>query len=122
MLQFLKKNDSVGGRARVLQKNGFKFDIGPTWYWMPDVFEKFFADFNKKPSDFYNLEKLAPAYQVYFEVLNSIIISDKLEEIYIVFEKRERKLSLFNEIFKRRKIQLRNCGEQHGIQARKFYN
>jgi len=86
----LEKNESVGGRARVLQKDGFKFDIGPTWYWMPDVFEKFFADFNKKPIDFYDLEKLAPAYQVYFDVLNSITISDKLEEIYSVFEKEEK--------------------------------
>jgi phytoene desaturase len=86
----LEKNDSVGGRARVLQKDGFKFDIGPTWYWMPDVFEKFFNDFNKKPSDFYDLEKLAPAYQVYFNMLDSIIISDKIEEIYSIFEKEEK--------------------------------
>jgi phytoene desaturase len=85
----LEKNSSIGGRARLLSKEGFKFDIGPTWYWMPDVFEKFFNDFGKKPSDFYKLEKLAPAYQVYFEVLNSIIISDKIEEIYKVFETEE---------------------------------
>jgi phytoene desaturase len=44
----LEKNDDTGGRARVLVNNGFKFDIGPTWYWMPDVFEKFFHDFGKK--------------------------------------------------------------------------
>jgi phytoene desaturase len=85
----LEKNSSIGGRARLLSKEGFKFDIGPTWYWMPDVFEKFFNDFGKKPSDFYKLEKLAPAYQVYFDVLNSIIISDKIEEIYKVFETEE---------------------------------
>jgi len=80
----LEKNSSVGGRARLLTKDGFKFDIGPTWYWMPDVFEKFFADFDKKPSDFYDLEKLAPAYQVYFDRLDSLLISDKIEEIYEV--------------------------------------
>ena len=80
----LEKNSSVGGRARLLNKDGFKFDIGPTWYWMPDVFEKFFADFDKKPSDFYDLEKLAPAYQVYFDRLDSLLISDKIEEIYEV--------------------------------------
>jgi phytoene desaturase len=44
-----EKNETVGGRARQLIKDGFTFDIGPTWYWMPDVFERFFADFNKKP-------------------------------------------------------------------------
>lgn len=80
----LEKNSSVGGRARLLVKDGFKFDIGPTWYRMPDVFEKFFTDFNKKKSDFYDLEKLAPAYQVYFDRLDSVLISDKIEEIYEV--------------------------------------
>ena len=52
-----EKNATVGGRARQLKKDGFTFDIGPTWYWMPDVFERFFADFGKKPSDYYELEK-----------------------------------------------------------------
>ena len=47
-----EKNSTIGGRARQLKKEGFTFDIGPTWYWMPDVFERFFADFNKKPSDY----------------------------------------------------------------------
>lgn len=65
----LEKNNSVGGRARVFKKDGFRFDIGPTWYWMPDVFERFFNDFNKKPSDYYILNKLSPAYQVYFDEL-----------------------------------------------------
>ena len=49
----LEKNDSAGGRARVFESNGFVFDMGPSWYWMPDVFEKFFADFGKKVSDYY---------------------------------------------------------------------
>lgn len=89
-VSILEKNNSVGGRARLFLKDGFKFDIGPTWYWMPDVFEKFFSDFDRNPSDFYDLEKLAPAYQVYFDRLNSILISDKIEEIYQIFEKEER--------------------------------
>ncbi len=91
----LEKNSSVGGRARLLVKDGFKFDIGPTWYWMPDVFEKFFKDFNKKSSDFYDLEKLAPAYQVYFDRLDSLLISDKIEEIYQVFENEEKGSSIY---------------------------
>ena len=86
----LEKNSSVGGRARQLLKDGFTFDIGPTWYWMPDVFEKFFADFDKKPSDYYELEKLDPAYQVYFNVKDSITIPGSLEEIYEIFEKEEK--------------------------------
>ena len=43
-----EKNKTVGGRARQLIRDGFTFDIGPSWYWMPDVFEKFFGDFNKR--------------------------------------------------------------------------
>ncbi len=84
-----EKNDSVGGRARQLKQDGFTFDIGPTWYWMPDVFERFFADFGKKPSDYYQLEKLDPAYQVYFGEDDSVIIPAGLENIYANFEKVE---------------------------------
>ncbi len=85
-----EKNNSVGGRARQLKKDGFTFDIGPTWYWMPDVFERFFADFNKKPSDYYELIKLNPAYQVYFDVQDFITIADNLDEIVATFERIEK--------------------------------
>ncbi|WP_090122809.1 phytoene desaturase family protein [Lutibacter oricola] len=86
----LEKNSTVGGRARKFEKNGFKFDMGPTWYWMPDVFEKFFKDFNKKPSDFYQLDRLKPAYEVYFGKKDSVIIDNNLEAIYNVFENEEK--------------------------------
>jgi len=85
----LEKNSTVGGRARVLKKDGFKFDIGPTWYWMPDVFERFFSDFDRKPTDYYSLEKLSPAYEVYFDELDSITIPDNLTDIFEIFEKTE---------------------------------
>jgi len=81
-----EKNETVGGRARQLKKDGFTFDIGPTWYWMPDVFERFFADFDKKPSDYYQLEKLSPAYQVYFGINDYVTIADNLTEIMNTFE------------------------------------
>ncbi|WP_425077424.1 phytoene desaturase family protein [Psychroserpens sp. S379A] len=86
----LEKNNTIGGRARHLTKEGFTFDIGPTWYWMPDVFEKFFADFDKKPSDYYKLQKLSPAYQVYFGNEDSITIPGNLKDIYKIFEKEEK--------------------------------
>ncbi|SEE48453.1 phytoene desaturase [Tenacibaculum sp. MAR_2010_89] len=85
-----EKNKTIGGRARQYLNDGFTFDIGPTWYWMPDVFEKFFADFGKKPSDYYKLEKLSPAYQVYFGKNDSIVIPDNFQEICDVFEKEEK--------------------------------
>ncbi len=81
-----EKNKTVGGRARQLIRDGFTFDIGPSWYWMPDVFEKFFSDFNKKPSDYYELTKLTPAYQVFFGVDDFVAIADNLPEIVKTFE------------------------------------
>jgi phytoene desaturase len=86
----LEKNDTLGGRARQYIKEGFTFDLGPSWYWMPDVFERFFADFGKKPSDYYTLDKLSPGYEVYFGEKDSIKISDRLEEIYELFEEEEK--------------------------------
>ena len=85
-----EKNKTIGGRARQYKREGFTFDIGPTWYWMPDVFEKFFADFNKKPADYYTLEKLDPAYQVYFEKNDSITIPGSFDEICEIFENEEK--------------------------------
>ncbi|MDP2159386.1 MAG: oleate hydratase [Flavobacterium sp.] len=85
-----EKNATIGGRARQLKKNNFTFDIGPTWYWMPDVFERFFEDFGKKPSDYYELIKLSPAYKVYFGVNNFITIADNLPEIIKTFESIEK--------------------------------
>ncbi|UAM99889.1 oleate hydratase [Polaribacter litorisediminis] len=86
----LEKNDTLGGRARQYKKEGFTFDLGPSWYWMPDVFERFFGDFGKKPSDYYTLDKLRPGYEVYFGENDSIKVSDRLEEIYELFEEEEK--------------------------------
>ncbi len=88
-VEIFEKNDTIGGRARQYKKDGFTFDIGPTWYWMPDVFERFFADFGKKPSDYYQLLKLSPAYQVYFGKKDKITIGDTLEKIYTEFDRIE---------------------------------
>ena len=86
----LEKNNSFGGRARQFKKDGFTFDIGPSWYWMPDIFENFFNDFNEKRENFYDLEKLDPAYEVYFGPNDSIKIGDSLEKIFDAFEKEEK--------------------------------
>jgi phytoene desaturase len=85
----LEKNDTVGGRARQLKKDGFTFDIGPSWYWMPGVFERFFGDFGRKPSDYYQLEKLDPAYRVYFGEDDYLLVDGDLDRIYEMFEKEE---------------------------------
>ena len=85
-----EKNESIGGRARQFKKDGFTFDMGPSWYWMPDVFERFFSDFNKKTTDYYELIKLNPAYRVYFGINDFINIYDNLEEIKATFENIEK--------------------------------
>ena len=82
-----EKNSSIGGRARQFKKDGFTFDIGPSWYWMPDVFESYFNDFGKQVSDYYKLDKLNPAYEVYFNKLDSVKIGDSLEKICKEFDR-----------------------------------
>ncbi len=85
-----EKNKQIGGRASQYKKEGFTFDMGPSWYWMPDIFDKFFNDFQKKTSDYYQLSKLNPAYKVYFGDNDFITIEDTLEKIMHVFEKEEK--------------------------------
>ena len=63
----VEKQATPGGRARQLIQDGFMFDIGPSWYWMPDVFERFFNEFGKKVSDYYSLDRLDPSYRIYWQ-------------------------------------------------------
>jgi phytoene desaturase len=86
LVEVFEKNATIGGRARQLKKEGFTFDMGPSWYWMPDVFERFFADFDKKTSDYYELIKLSPAYRVYYGIDDFITIADNLPDIIFAFE------------------------------------
>jgi phytoene desaturase len=94
----LEKHDRVGGRARQFEQDGFVYDMGPSWYWMPDIFENFFGDFGKKVSDYYELERLSPSYQVYYKDGPLEIPSDT-NELYAMFERVEEgsaeKLKLF---------------------------
>lgn len=85
----LEKNDQLGGRARVWKQDGFTFDMGPSWYWMPDVFEEFFARFGKKPSDYYTLDRLDPSYRVVFGPDELIDIPASLDELKALFEQWE---------------------------------
>ena len=88
-----EKNDTVGGRCRQFKKDGFTFDMGPSWYWMPDIFDKFFNDFDKKTSDFYQLDKLSPAYKIFFND-EVITIGDTMEKICEEFERIEKGSSI----------------------------
>ncbi|MBC6998885.1 phytoene desaturase family protein [Cytophaga sp. FL35] len=83
-----EKNPTVGGRARQFKESGFTFDMGPSWYWMPDIFDKFFSDFDKKTSDYYHLDKLDPAYKIFFTD-EQLTIGDSLDKICVEFERIE---------------------------------
>jgi phytoene desaturase len=83
----VEKNDQPGGRAIVWNEKGFVFDMGPSWYLMPDVFEQFFALFNKKPEDYYKLIRLNPAYRVFFDKDEIVDISPDLEKNLQLFER-----------------------------------
>ncbi|MBI3235403.1 MAG: phytoene desaturase [Bacteroidetes bacterium] len=85
----LEKNDSLGGRARMFEVDGFKFDMGPSWYWMPDVFENYYNLFGKTTSDFYQLKRLDPSYNVVWQDQSNWLIPTGQEALETFFEKQE---------------------------------
>ena len=85
----VEKNSSAGGRAQQLKAAGFTYDMGPSWYWMPDVFERFFAQFGKSVSDYYSLLRLNPSYRVYWNEGYTDIPADyaAFKNVFESFEK-----------------------------------
>ena len=86
----IDKIEQSGGKASLLEAEGFSFDMGPSWYLMPDVFEKFFAEFGKKPEDYLELERLDPSYRIFFGKNDHIDISPDVETNAQLFEKLEK--------------------------------
>ncbi|NNE56253.1 MAG: phytoene desaturase [Flavobacteriales bacterium] len=81
-----EQQDHAGGRARQWKEDGFTFDMGPSWYWMPDVFERFFNQFGKTASDFYQLDRLDPSYRVYFAEKDFEDLPADLSELKALFD------------------------------------
>src|SRR6476620_554165 len=77
----LEKNNQTGGRARVFKQDGFVYDMGPSWYWMPDVMEKFFNGFGKSTVDYFKLIRLNPSYQVIFGTNDTMQLPSDFEEL-----------------------------------------
>ncbi len=88
-VRVIEKNEQLGGRASRLEKDGFRFDMGPSWYLMPDVFERFFADFDRTPGDYYDLEHLDPHYRIFFKDGDRVDVTPDLERTKAVFEEYE---------------------------------
>ena len=88
-VKVIEKNQTYGGRLQTYKEKGFTFDLGPSWYWMPDLFESFFSDFDKKVSDYYSLTRLDPGYRVYFEDSEFFDVPENYEKLKNNLEKIE---------------------------------
>jgi phytoene desaturase len=88
-VRILEKNDQAGGRARRFEAEGFTFDMGPSWYWMPEVFEQFFNDFGHSAADFYELERLDPSYEIYFGENDQMEVPATRSALFELFERLE---------------------------------
>ncbi|TAF67877.1 MAG: phytoene desaturase [Cytophagales bacterium] len=89
-VKLVEKHNIAGGRARIFEAEGFRYDMGPSWYWMPDVFEQYFATFGKKVEQYYQLERLNPSYRVYFEKNNAWDIPANLNDFKDFLETKEK--------------------------------
>lgn len=122
----IEKASTAGGRARQLKEQGFTFDMGPSWYWMPDVFERFFNQFGKTTSDFYQLTRLDPSYRVYWQEGYSDIPAN-YDELKALFEKFEtgssQKLDQYlKEAFTKYKIGIQDLVYKPGQSLTEFFD
>lgn len=85
----LEKNETIGGRARQFEVDGFVFDMGPSWYWMPDVFERFYNQFGYTTADFYDLKRLDPSYRIFWEDETDTDVPASEEKLFAWFEQME---------------------------------
>ena len=122
----VEKNKTAGGRAKQLVEDGFCFDMGPSWYWMPDVFERFFEQFGKKVSDYYSLVRLDPSYRIYWQ--NDFVdVPADYTELRKLFEKIEKgsasKLDYYlKEAFIKYKIGVRDLVYKPGQSLMEFFD
>ena len=85
-VELIEKNESLGGRASVLEEEGYRFDMGPSWYLMPDIFERFFNKFEREPEDYYSLTRLDPNYSIFFKDGDRMDVPADPEEAADLFE------------------------------------
>lgn len=89
-VEVFEKNSELGGRARMFEDTGFKFDMGPSWYWMPDIFENYFKEFGAQVSDFYDLIRLDPSYRVIFDKESTVDLPAEKKALEALFESIEK--------------------------------
>ena len=99
-----EKNKELGGRARQFKEKGYTFDMGPSWYWMADIFDKFFEQFDKKTKDYYNIIQLDPGFKIIFQKEKELSLPSNWNDICNTFEKIENGSSIkLNEFMKEAK-------------------
>lgn len=113
-VRVIEKNEQAGGRASVWRERGFTFDMGPSWYLMPDVFSRYFEEFGKSPEDYMNLVRLDPAYRVFFSEDEVVDLSPDLEKNKYLFERMEEGASVRLEEY------LSNARQQYEVAMRDF--
>ena len=122
----LEKNATPGGRARQFSDSGFTFDMGPSWYWMPDVFERFFNKFGKSVSDFYKLQRIDPSYRVFWEKDSTDLPADfnQLKNVFEQIEPNSGKSleSYLSEAQKKYKIGMLDLAYKPGQSITEFLN
>ncbi len=121
----LEKHNRPGGRARSFSSGGFTFDMGPSWYWMPDVFEDYFGCFGKKPSDYYDLIRLDPSYRIFFSKDEIIDLPASYQGLRDLFESYEhgagKKLDVFLSEAKRKyEIGMKDVVYKPGLSLKEF--
>jgi phytoene desaturase len=123
----LEKNSSPGGRARRYKADGYTFDMGPSWYWMPDVFDSYFNKFGKSVSDYYDLIRLDPSYQVVFGKDDSLIVPAKMSELEGLFESIEpgsgaRLRNFLNQAAYKYKVGINNLVYKPSLSVTEFFS
>lgn len=113
----IEKNKKLGGRANIFEEKGFLFDMGPSWYLMPDVFEHFFSLLEEKIEDHFELIKLSPSYRVFFP-------GDKEFPVLDMYSDLSKDLDTFEKLEEgsgeKVKKYLKQSGEQYDLAKRQF--
>ena len=114
-VEILEKYSIPGGRARKLEAEGFIFDMGASWYGLPNVYEKFFNDFNYHTSDFFKLVQLNPGYRIFFDKDEIIDVPSEKEQLFNLFESIEKGSS------KKLKSLLQKAGERQLLAVKRGF-
>ena len=121
----IEKNNQIGGRARKIESQGYCFDMGPSWYWMHDIFENFFNHFNRSSNEFYKLKKLDPGFKIIFDS-EEIAIPSNFKETCKLFKRYEvqgdkKLLKFMKDAEKKYKIGLSFLYKSPGLSLTEFF-